>query len=331
VRPGDRRDGQPLIFRWGRHLTRAEKQKYRERFVVAAGIFVFAVIALVIGAGAFQQYYLKPRTAVARINGAGIERQRYDKNLAYTRFVLQHEAQDLQSQYQALAANQRANAEATATANPQPSATPEASAMPSTSPTAESTGTPSPSGSATPTFTPSPTLNPQESATVAALTSQFRADQTKMTAAEQQTLDDLIDERLMRQNAGKFGISVSQDEVTAQAKKTTDQLGGDTVLKQLFDTAHMSQNDFKQIQYGLVLRQKFEAYFADHPDVAPTPSPTPLPSPTATPATTGPPPPTPTSIPTPVPTPGADSLDRWLQEQEKSANMYRAPFPLPAS
>lgn len=334
--PGDRRDGQPLIFGWGRHLTRAEKQRYRERFVLAGGVFVFVLIAMVIGLGALQQFVLKPRTAVATVNGDSIQRQWYDKSLAYTQFVLQHETQDLRTQYQALQANQQANAAATATANPSPSggASPGASASPEStpvpSPSAEVTGTPSPEGTPAPSPTPSPTLNPQESATVAALSSQFAADQTQLSAAQQQTIENLIDDEIMHKHAATLGIAVSDDEVQAQAKKTTDRVGGDSGLKQLFDTAHLSKGDFDQIQYNIVVRNKFQAYFADHPDQAPTPSATPIPSPSAVPTVVGPQPPTPTAMPTPVPTPGADTLDRWLQEQRASAKISRAKFPLPS-
>src|SRR5579859_7181131 len=86
VRPGDRRDGQALIFGWGSHLTRSQKQRYRERFVLAGGIFVFFVVVLVIGIGALQQYYFAPRSPVATVNGASIQKQWYEKNLAYSQF-----------------------------------------------------------------------------------------------------------------------------------------------------------------------------------------------------------------------------------------------------
>jgi hypothetical protein len=337
VGPGDRRVGPPLIFGWGKHLTRAEKQKYRERFVLGAGIFVFALIVLVIGVGALQQYVLKPRAAVAKVNGDSIERQWYDKNVAYSQIVLQHDTQNLQSQYQALAANQKANAAATATANPSPNeaATPAPSETPqpaaAASPGAEASGTPAPAGSPVATPTPAPTFNPQEAATVAALSSQYSADQQRLSGIEQQTLDSLIDADIMRQNAAKLGISVSNDEVAAQAKRVTDQIGGDDALKKLLADAHLSQSDFNQVQYNAVLKDKYRAYFADHPDVAPTPSPTPIPSPTPAPTeAAGPVPPTPTPSPTPAPTPGADSLARWLEEQRTTGNISRASFPLPS-
>ncbi len=330
--------------------------------MLGAGVFVFVLIAIVIGVGALQQFVLKPRAAVATVNGDSIQRQWYDKNLAYRQFVLNQESQNLKTQYQALVANQQANAAATATASATAAGTPAATSTPT--PSASDTPAPSgapgtaagspaasgaiasgnpaasaagasasaePSGTATATFTPTPTFNPTEQATVGALTSQFTDDQTQLQGAEQGVVNDLIDFDIMRQNAGKFGITVSNDEVSAQAKKTTDQIGGDSSLKQLMDTAHLSQDDFNQIQYNIVLKSKFQAYFADHPDQAPTPTPTPIPSPTTAPTVTGPQPPTPTAIPTPAPTPGADTLDGWLQEQVTNAKITRASFPLPSN
>ncbi|HLY67977.1 MAG TPA: hypothetical protein VKU60_20730, partial [Chloroflexota bacterium] len=110
------------------------------------------------------------------------------------------------------------------------------------------------------------------------------------------------------------------------AKKTTDRIGGDAGLKQLFSTAHLSQGDFNQIQYDTVLKDDFQAYFATHPDQAPPPSPTPTELPTATPVP-GPQPPTPAPVPTAAPAPGAASLDSWLAQEKESAKITRSPLP----
>jgi hypothetical protein len=184
-----------------------------------------------------------------------------------------------------------------------------------------------------PTSTPTvvPTFNPVESATAGALQQTLNTDNTAYAAAQEQTVEDLIDAALMRQNAGKFGITVSNDEVSAQEKKDADAFGGDNGVKNILQNAKISQSDYDQIEYNAVLKSKFEAYFAAHPEAAPTPTATvqPTPSPTALPVT-GPVPPTPTPTPTPAPTPGADSLQSWLQLQKSTANIYRAPFPLPS-
>ncbi|HLY68039.1 MAG TPA: hypothetical protein VKU60_21040, partial [Chloroflexota bacterium] len=226
--------------------------------MLAGGVFVFFVVALVIGLGALQQYFFQPRSPLARVNGDVIQQQWYDKNLAYNQFVLQHQVNDIRNQYQALVANVQANAAATATANPQAASTPEAAATsnptpaqpsPTTAGTPNPEATDTPAGTPTATLTATPTFNPEQSATVSSLVNQFSEDQTTLNAIDQNTIDDLINADLMRQNASKFGINVSSDDVSAQAKMTTDQIGGDAVLKQLFQTAHLSQDDFNQIQY----------------------------------------------------------------------------------
>jgi len=325
VRPGDRRDGQPLVFGWGRHLTRAQKQRYRQLFVVAAGAFVFVLVALVLGIGALQQFYFKPRLAVATVNGQKVERQWYDKNVAYRRFVLQHEGQDEQSQLQGIYTN--AFAKATATASAQPAA---AEASPAPQPSAAA-GAASGTPSAAPTPAPTPTLAPEDAARASALQAQLSDTSTKFSGVEEQTVQDLIDALIMRQNAAKLGITVSQSDVSDQGQQTTDELGGEDAVKDLFTQANLKQSDFDQIQYDLALRTKFEEYFADHPDAAPAASPTPAPSPTPEVSVgAGPVPPTPTALPTPEPAVGSDELDRWLQQQRQTAKISRASFPLPS-
>ncbi|HEU0167439.1 MAG TPA: hypothetical protein VFS62_06665 [Chloroflexota bacterium] len=369
MRPGDRRDGEPLIFGWGRHLTRAEKQRYRERFVWGTGGLVLLIVAIVLGVGAFQNLYQKPRYAVARVNGDTITLDWYTKNLDYKHTLLQTEFQNSQNQLQALTANVEAAATATATAlgtagpttptQGASSAAPSSgqAAQPSSSSSAASgsasgqaaqagassggaapgaasgpaAANGSPTAAATSTPTVVPTFNPVQSATAAALQNTLQADNTAYSAAEQQTVDDLIDADLMRQNASKFGVTVTNDDVSAQEKKDADTLGGDTGVKNMLQNAKISQTDYDQIEYNVVLRQKFQAYFAANPGAAPTATATvqPTPSPTEAPVT-GPLPPTPTATSTPVPTPGADSLDTWLQVQQSTASIYRAPFPLPS-
>lgn len=336
VGPGDRRDGQPLIFGWGSHLTRAQKQKCRERFVLAGGLFVFFLVVLVIGIGAIQQFYMKPRFAVAKVNGDTVELQWYQKNLDYKRYTLSRDYQSKQNALQALQANVGANAAATATADASPGSTPAPTA------TIAATDTPLPAaiasavatnvGTPAATPTPAPTFNPEQSATAAAVRQDLNTDQTEFTSAETQTVQDLIDADLMRQNASKFGINVSSQEVSDREKTFTESIGGDSALKDLFSNAHLSQRDFDQIIDNQVLRDKFQAYFADHPADAPPPTPTTAPTEAPTPAgLVGPQPPTPTPVPTPVPAPGADSLQRWLTQQAATSNVSRAPFPLPSA
>src|SRR5262252_6724602 len=78
-----RRDGKPLIFGWGKHLTRAEKTRIQTIaaysfgglvLVALVGVFVFAVI---------QQNVLIPNSAIVTVNGTSISQDLYRKTLAY--------------------------------------------------------------------------------------------------------------------------------------------------------------------------------------------------------------------------------------------------------
>ncbi len=78
-----RRDGKPLIFGWGKHLTRAEKARIQTIagyafgglvLVSLIGVFIFAVI---------QQNVLIPNSAIVTINGTSISQTQYRKTLAY--------------------------------------------------------------------------------------------------------------------------------------------------------------------------------------------------------------------------------------------------------
>jgi parvulin-like peptidyl-prolyl isomerase len=78
-----RRDGKPLIFGWGKHLTRAEKTRIQTIaaysfgglvLVSLVGVFVFAII---------QQNVLIPNSAIVTINDTSISQDTYRKTLAY--------------------------------------------------------------------------------------------------------------------------------------------------------------------------------------------------------------------------------------------------------
>jgi parvulin-like peptidyl-prolyl isomerase len=89
-----RRDGTPLIFGWGRHLTRAQKTRLQQN---AAYIFFGAVTVAVIGVflfGLLQQTVLIPNATIVKINAVSVAQDTYRKLLAY-------DAQDLWNQMQA--------------------------------------------------------------------------------------------------------------------------------------------------------------------------------------------------------------------------------------
>lgn len=83
-----RRDGTPLIFGWGKHLTRVQKQRIQRRAVFSFFGVVVAAVIFVFVFGWFQQNVLIPNEAVVTVNGVGVTQSAYQKQLAY-------DAQDL--------------------------------------------------------------------------------------------------------------------------------------------------------------------------------------------------------------------------------------------
>jgi parvulin-like peptidyl-prolyl isomerase len=78
-----RRDGKPLIFGWGKHLTRAEKTRIQ---TIAAYTFGGLVLASLVGVFVFaviQQNVLIPNSAIVTINNTSISQDLYRKTLAY--------------------------------------------------------------------------------------------------------------------------------------------------------------------------------------------------------------------------------------------------------
>lgn len=89
-----RRDGTPLIFGWGGHLTRAQKTQLQQRATYG---FFGVVTVLVIGVflfGLLQQLVLIPNATIVKINDVSVSQDSYRKQLAY-------DSQDLWNQLQA--------------------------------------------------------------------------------------------------------------------------------------------------------------------------------------------------------------------------------------
>ncbi len=77
-----RRDGKPLLFGWGAHLTRAQKARIQRR---AAYSFAGLVIVLVIGVfvfGLLQQNIFIPNQSIVTVNGVHISQDQYRRVLA---------------------------------------------------------------------------------------------------------------------------------------------------------------------------------------------------------------------------------------------------------
>lgn len=88
------RDGKPLIFGWGRHLTRAQKSRYQRIGLVSfAGLVILAVLGTM-GYGVLNETVLIPNSAIVTVNGVKISQDTYRKNLAVEAQTLWNTLQD---------------------------------------------------------------------------------------------------------------------------------------------------------------------------------------------------------------------------------------------
>jgi parvulin-like peptidyl-prolyl isomerase len=65
-------EGQPLIFGWGAHLSRREKDSLMRRALIAGASFVAAIIAFILIYAYLNEYVLQARATVARIGSTNI-------------------------------------------------------------------------------------------------------------------------------------------------------------------------------------------------------------------------------------------------------------------
>lgn len=77
-----RRDGEPLIFGWGSHLTRRQKTRYQRGAVFLFGGIVAALLIFVAIFGIVQQNYIIPNETIVVVNGTHISQDTYRKALA---------------------------------------------------------------------------------------------------------------------------------------------------------------------------------------------------------------------------------------------------------
>src|SRR5262245_26856064 len=97
-----RRDGKPLIFGWGRHLTRKQKTQIQTR---AAYTFFGIIAAAVVGVfifGALQQNIFIPNQPIVHVNNVDVPQDAYRKLLAFNAQDAWNRIQDDVKQYHAL-------------------------------------------------------------------------------------------------------------------------------------------------------------------------------------------------------------------------------------
>jgi PPIC-type PPIASE domain len=102
-----RRDGKPLIFGWGGHLTRAQKSRYQHAAAYGfVGLIVLAVVTTVV-LGILNQNVFIPNKTFVTVNGVTYTQDQYRKTLAFeaqtvwnTLQVEIHQYNDLQTKLQ---------------------------------------------------------------------------------------------------------------------------------------------------------------------------------------------------------------------------------------
>jgi hypothetical protein len=75
----ERPDGKPIIFGYGRHLTRREKERVQRRIAYGALGLVAVVSVLILAVTYVYGYFIYPNQVIASVNGDGITRS--DRNL----------------------------------------------------------------------------------------------------------------------------------------------------------------------------------------------------------------------------------------------------------
>ncbi|HEX6799145.1 MAG TPA: peptidylprolyl isomerase [Ktedonobacterales bacterium] len=96
------RDGKPLIFGWGGHLTRIQKNRIQQRAAYSFLGAILAVIIIVFAFGVLQQNVIIPNQSIVSVNGKNITQDTYRKYLAYISQVLWSKVQGELKQQAAL-------------------------------------------------------------------------------------------------------------------------------------------------------------------------------------------------------------------------------------
>ena len=112
-----RRDGKPLIFGWGAHLTRAQKSRYQRGAIFLFGGIVAALLIFVAIFGVVQQNYIIPNETIVTVNGTHVTQDTYRKALAVRAEESWNRLQDYLKQQGALQPKIQAGDKAAATQN----------------------------------------------------------------------------------------------------------------------------------------------------------------------------------------------------------------------
>jgi hypothetical protein len=102
----DRPDGKPIIFGYGRHMTKREKEQAKRVIAYSSLAVVVAASLVILIVAAVYQQFIYPNQTVATINGKGISRHDRDLMTGYFTAELQAQGGSTTQDPQALAVSQ---------------------------------------------------------------------------------------------------------------------------------------------------------------------------------------------------------------------------------
>src|SRR5207302_1330861 len=97
-----RRDGTPLIFGWGAHLSRSEKTRLQRRAVLSLAILIIAGMIGVLVFSWINITVITPNLAISSVNGQNIPQSDYHKLVVFKAQIELNKLKGLQAQSSSL-------------------------------------------------------------------------------------------------------------------------------------------------------------------------------------------------------------------------------------
>lgn len=225
ARVEERRDGKPLIFGWGKQLSRRQKTKIQTRaFWVFTVVAILAVVG-VLGYSFFYVNYIVPAQPIVTVNGQAIPQSLYRKLNYYISQNLANQIASVQSQLSA--AQQKAN---------------------SNDPTTKAEGTQEVTN-----------LNNQ----LTALQAQWSIPTVSAVSSEDLVDDVLIQSQipvLEAQGVPAAELEATPQKIDAKLASFKKSFPVTVSYSQFLSSAKMSEDDFRQVLAIIVRRDNMQQY-----------------------------------------------------------------------
>jgi parvulin-like peptidyl-prolyl isomerase len=105
ARVADRRDPRPIIFGYGKNLTRHERERAKERLAMVGVAVVALVCVLVLAFGWVNENIIIPAQPVATVNGADIHQDAYTRMQKWEQLQLNSRISQVQQEMASVASN----------------------------------------------------------------------------------------------------------------------------------------------------------------------------------------------------------------------------------